>query len=59
MQVKYNGNCASPQLIDPWYCNPNAPNAKDFVVAKGSGTWPNCVLTLTRKAGARNCDTRC
>ncbi len=31
------------------------PNAKDYIDIAMSGTWPNCVATLTRKASAPDC----
>ena len=54
-----NGNCGSIQLNDPFYCGAHPPNAKNIVQVSMSGSWPNCVATLTRKSSAPGCNTSC
>lgn len=53
------GNCNSYQLNDPFYCRQHPPNAKNFVNVRMDGQWPNCKVTLTRKANAPGCNYSC
>lgn len=57
--VVREGDCNNVQLNDPFYCGAHPPNAKKVVNVQMSGTWPNCVATLTRKSDAPGCDTTC
>jgi hypothetical protein len=60
MQLVVNwGNCNSYQLNDPFYCGKHPPNAKNFVNVHMGGRWPNCKVTLTRKANAPGCNYSC
>ena len=53
------GNCNSYRLNDPFYCGRNPPNAKNVVDVRMGGQWPNCKVTLTRKANAPGCNFSC
>jgi hypothetical protein len=60
MQLVVNwGNCNSYQLNDPFYCGKHPPNAKNIVDVRMGGQWPNCEVTLTRKANAPGCNSSC
>jgi hypothetical protein len=57
--VVSQGNCNSYQLNDPFYCGKHPPNAKNIVNVRMGGQWPNCKVTLTRKADAPGCNYSC
>nr|XP_018911421.1 PREDICTED: uncharacterized protein LOC109040081 [Bemisia tabaci] len=60
LQVVWNSNnCGAISTNGPFYCGNNAPDAREIVNVAASGNWPNCVLTLTRKGGARGCQYKC
>jgi hypothetical protein len=58
MQFKFLSNptsCHDYQLNDPFYCGIYPPIAKAIVNVVVSGTWPDCVITLTRLPNAPGC----
>jgi len=60
MQIVYTGNsCTAIQENAPFYCGSNPPDARNIIAVSGSGGWPNCVVTLTRKSNAPGCQYSC
>eukprot|EP01111_Echinosteliopsis_oligospora_P013710 TRINITY_DN4992_c0_g1_i1.p1 TRINITY_DN4992_c0_g1~~TRINITY_DN4992_c0_g1_i1.p1 ORF type:complete len:330 (-),score=109.49 TRINITY_DN4992_c0_g1_i1:16-1005(-) len=54
-----NNNCTDISLNDPFYCGKYPPNAKTMVKVVMSGSFPNCVATLSRLPSAPLCQYSC